>query len=208
MQARKRSCQGRILITTSCRFASLTPRARERFPRSNSVATIGLPSDDSHHRAKLSSDSTVRSCRAGHTARDWASVLTLGRRSAGAAVTWSVYGAKRAQTLATCRKPRTLKPGGTRRIRNRSQPTATSVPLMVRRGSTVRVRQRALEKASKWPFFVASMWDACSTRASENCPQSLSPNLPRGAELGLYRGFAGHRAPPWKGGTPQSLLDD
>jgi hypothetical protein len=26
---------------------------------------------------------------------------------------------------------------------------------MVRRGSTVRVRQRALEKASKWPFFVA-----------------------------------------------------
>ena len=37
------------MITTSCRFASLTPRTRERLPRSNNVATIGLPSDDSHH---------------------------------------------------------------------------------------------------------------------------------------------------------------
>ncbi|HET7129364.1 MAG TPA: hypothetical protein VFJ93_09860, partial [Gaiellaceae bacterium] len=48
---------------------------RERFPRSNNLATIGLPSDDAHHRPKLSSDSTVRSCRAGRTALDWASGL-------------------------------------------------------------------------------------------------------------------------------------
>jgi hypothetical protein len=44
---------------------------------SASDATIGLPSDDSHHRPRLSSDSTVRSCRAGRTALDCASVAPM-----------------------------------------------------------------------------------------------------------------------------------
>jgi hypothetical protein len=48
--------------------------------------------------------------------------------------------------MATGRNRGIHEKGRTRRIRSRSQPTATPRALMVRRGSTVRVRQRALQK--------------------------------------------------------------
>ncbi len=60
-----------------------------------------------------------------------------------AAPAWSIYGAKRAQPVATGRKSKGRENGSNRPIGNRWQPTATVPERMVRRGSTVRVRQRA-----------------------------------------------------------------
>src|SRR5436190_6913411 len=45
---------------------------------------------------------------------------------------------------------------------------------MVRRGSTVRVRQRASQKASKWPFLLREGTRTSPERPS-TCPQDLSP---------------------------------
>jgi hypothetical protein len=56
---------------------------------------------------------------------------------------WSIYGAKRAQPVATGRKCDRRINGSNRPIGNQWQPTATVSERMVRRGSTVRVRQRA-----------------------------------------------------------------
>jgi LysR substrate binding domain len=61
------------------------------------------------------------------------------------AVGWSIYGAKRAQPVATGGKCDTPENRSNKPIRNRWQPTATVSERMVRRGSTVRVRQRALQ---------------------------------------------------------------
>jgi hypothetical protein len=79
------------------------------------------------------------------------SLLTI----AVAANGWSICGAQRAQPVATGGKLDTLENGSNRPIGNRWQPTATVSQRMVRRGSTVRVRQRASQKASKWPFSLA-----------------------------------------------------
>jgi hypothetical protein len=57
-------------------------------------------------------------------------------RSALTPPAWSVYGAKRAQPVATAGKCARPENGSNKRIRNPRQPTAT----MVRRGSSVRVR--------------------------------------------------------------------
>jgi len=57
--------------------------------------------------------------------------------------TWSAYGAQRAQPLATHGNWDTAEKGSDTPIGNRSQPTANVTERMVRRGSTVRVRQRA-----------------------------------------------------------------
>jgi hypothetical protein len=59
---------------------------------------------------------------------------------------WSIYGAQRAQLVATGGKWNTPENRSNKPIRNRWQPTATVSERMVRRGSTVRVRQRALQK--------------------------------------------------------------
>src|SRR5206468_1036914 len=59
---------------------------------------------------------------------------------------WSIYGAERAQPVATGGKWDALENHSNRPIRNRWQRTATVSERMVRRGSTVRVRQRALQK--------------------------------------------------------------
>src|SRR5437868_15171897 len=56
---------------------------------------------------------------------------------------WSIYGAQRAQPVATGGKWDALENRSNRPIRNWWQPTATVPERMVRRGSTVRVRQRA-----------------------------------------------------------------
>src|SRR5207253_8452126 len=58
----------------------------------------------------------------------------------------SIYGAQRAQPVATGGKWPTPENGSNRPIGNRWQPTATVSQRMVRRGSTVRVRQRASQK--------------------------------------------------------------
>src|SRR5438132_10774051 len=62
---------------------------------------------------------------------------------------WSIYGAQRAQPVATGGKWPTPENGSNRPIGNRWQPTATVSQRMVRRGSTVRVRQRALQGPRK-----------------------------------------------------------
>ena len=69
----------------------------------------------------------------------WSGIPVVGLRSAGDK-SWSTYGAERAQTVATGGKCDRRRNGSNRRIRNGSQPRATSRALMVRRGSTVRVR--------------------------------------------------------------------
>ena len=73
---------------------------------------------------------------------------------------------------------------------------------MVRRGSTVRVRQRALEKASKWPFLLPRGVCPALGRPS-TCPQDLSPASGLSPILGLNRRVPEHRAPPWRGSTRQ-----
>jgi hypothetical protein len=60
------------------------------------------------------------------------------------AMGWSIYGAQRTQPVATGGKWETLENRSNKPTRNRSQPTATVPERMVRRGSTVRVCQRAL----------------------------------------------------------------
>ena len=70
---------------------------------------------------------------------------------------------------------------------------------MVRRGSTVRVRQRASEKASKWPFCChQAIRPAPDLPAA--CPQDLSPRLEPEHLLGLKRRIAHHRAPLYSRG--------
>jgi hypothetical protein len=59
---------------------------------------------------------------------------------------WSIYGAERTQPTATGGTPIDPDNRSNKPIRSRWQPTATTHNLMVRRGSTVRVRQRALQK--------------------------------------------------------------
>jgi len=59
---------------------------------------------------------------------------------------WSIYGAKRAQPVASGHKWERPKDGANRPFGSRWQPTATVSERMVRRGSTVRVRQRALQR--------------------------------------------------------------
>jgi len=61
---------------------------------------------------------------------------------------WSIYGAQRAQPVATGGKSDGPENRSNKPIRNRWQPTATVSERMVRRGSTVRVRQRASKKRS------------------------------------------------------------
>src|ERR1700682_6138483 len=63
---------------------------------------------------------------------------------------WSIYGAQRAQPVATGGKWDTLENGSKKPIGNPWQPTATVPERMVRRGSTVRVRQRALQRRRTW----------------------------------------------------------
>ena len=65
---------------------------------------------------------------------------------------WSIYGAKRAQPVATGRKCDRPENGSIRPIGNRWQPTATVSERMARRGSTVRVRQRAFEVPGNGDF--------------------------------------------------------
>jgi hypothetical protein len=62
---------------------------------------------------------------------------------------WSIYGAQRAQPVATGGKWDTLENHSNNLIRNRWQPTATVSQRMVRRGSPVRVRKRALQRPRK-----------------------------------------------------------
>jgi hypothetical protein len=59
---------------------------------------------------------------------------------------WSIYGAQRAQPVATGVKRDGPENRSNKPIRSRWQPTATVSQRMVRRGSTVRVRQRASVK--------------------------------------------------------------
>jgi hypothetical protein len=67
---------------------------------------------------------------------------------------WSIYGALRAQPVATGRKCKDVENGSNRPIGNGWQPTAMVSERMVRRGSSVRVRQRALKGPAKASLFV------------------------------------------------------
>src|SRR5262245_43318563 len=69
---------------------------------------------------------------------------------------------------------------------------------MVRRGSTVRVRQRALEKASKWPFLLPGCDTHVPRRAFNLSPKPVPGSQP-GCALRLNADPAKHRAPPEQG---------
>jgi hypothetical protein len=84
----------------------------------------------------------------------WPSAIHGDRRST--AKGWSIYGAKRAQPLGTGGKWDTPKNRSNRPTRNRWQPTATGSQRMVRRGSTVRVRQEGSAKAQHVAAFAFS----------------------------------------------------
>src|SRR5437870_3990774 len=60
---------------------------------------------------------------------------------------WSIYGAERGQPAANGRKPIRPDNGSNKPSRSRRRRTATVQDLMVRRGSTVRVRQRASRRS-------------------------------------------------------------
>ena len=83
--------------------------------------------------------------RAQHSTRTWGAAripLAIGDPGEGMEHLWSPA----AQPVATGGKWNTPKNRSNKPIRNRWQPTATVSERMVRRGSTVRVRQRALHK--------------------------------------------------------------
>jgi hypothetical protein len=73
---------------------------------------------------------------------------------------------------------------------------------MVRRGSTVRVRQRALERPAIGLFCCLHALRPTPDRPS-TCPQDPSPTVEREHLLGLNRAIGDHRAPPCsRGGRP------
>jgi hypothetical protein len=96
---------------------------------------------------------------------------------------WSIYGAKRAQPVATDGKLRPSDNRSNKPFRNRRQPTAAVQDRMVRRGSTVRVRQRAFPTRSP-PRGCLSWGDErdaqfacrrCHTRFGQSSRSSLCP---------------------------------
>src|SRR5215210_9219058 len=70
---------------------------------------------------------------------------------------------------------------------------------MVRRGSTVRVRQRALKRPANGLFCCLSGVRTSLERPS-TCPQDLSPTSQAHGSFGLSKGVGLHEAPPWSGG--------
>jgi len=68
-----------------------------------------------------------------------------------AAPAWSIYGAERAQPVATGRKWEGLENRSNKPIRNRWQPTATVSERMVRRGSTFRLRKEIESREPEGP---------------------------------------------------------
>jgi hypothetical protein len=106
------------------RATRLLPRRSSRMARANLPAVVAHPV-------------TSRNC-------ECVSRPVWGACQVGAV--WSIYGAKRAQPVATGGKWEDAENGSNKPIGNRWQPTATVPERMVRRGSTVRVRQRALQK--------------------------------------------------------------
>jgi hypothetical protein len=83
---------------------------------------------------------------------------------------WSVYGALRAQPVATGGKSEDPGNGGNKP--KPLPPVATSCrrTLMVRRGSTVRVRQRACTKALQMGMLCCPRWrDLDSSRVQDGC---------------------------------------
>jgi hypothetical protein len=84
---------------------------------------------------------------------------------------WSIYGAQRAQPAATGRKWDALENRSNKPIRNRWQPTATVSERMVRRGSTVRVRQRALCKSPARRRFCDGVHDPLQREGGRPLPE-------------------------------------
>jgi hypothetical protein len=100
-------------------------------------------------------------------------------------------------------------PGGQRHIETRTvTPTPAWVgPLltfMVRRGSTVRVRQRASAQGQSNGLFCCRVRIRSVLERPTTCPQNLSPLSEPGHFLGSNRWITDHRAPPYRGGAPGS----
>jgi hypothetical protein len=77
-------------------------------------------------------------------------------------------GRKQWQPVAKRQGPQTAQ---TSQNRCRRLPLVACTSIWLRRGSTVRVRQRALQKARKWPVSISK----AVSRFSLTCPQELSP---------------------------------
>jgi hypothetical protein len=94
----------------------------------------------------------------------------------GAPEVWSVYGAERSQPVATGGRWDDLESGSDTRKPLPWVATSCPDPKMVRRGSTVRVRQRASQKASKWPFLLPRS-STCIARGSLNLSPRSVPSF-------------------------------
>jgi hypothetical protein len=96
---------------------------------------------------------------------------------------WSIYGAQRAQPVATGGKWKAPESRSNKPIRNRWQPTATVSQRMVRRGSTVRVRQRALLQAPHVGAFPFRATCSLSNVGMEPCLELSHSERPRRSAL-------------------------
>jgi hypothetical protein len=105
---------------------------------------------------------------------------------------------REAQGLRPRGQPSRIDPRKEGGKRDSSNPPAKPSASMVRRGSTVRVRQRALGKASKWPFLLRRH-DTTGSRPTRNLSPRSVPTFESEHLPGLNRGIADHRAPPVEG---------
>ena len=143
-------CSGLGMAGGGRRFTAIPRTFAKRTSRSLGATPTALRREDSFRRVEMHRTTSrrwairpARNRRAllAARARDLSHVTPC--REIRAQRRWSVYGAKRAQPVATGRKLDGAENGPNKPIGNRWQSTATVPDRMVRRGSTVRVRQRA-----------------------------------------------------------------
>jgi hypothetical protein len=131
---------------------SLRRRGRSSAPRGRASRTLRRSPRRSRHRGRLhGEDGAISRASTPSLQRRWSS-STAGRRaveiplSSESGPRWSIYGAKRAQTAAIGRSSAGPENGSDKPIPPRTVALSCVHNEMVRRGSTVRVRQRALQR--------------------------------------------------------------
>ena len=92
---------------------------------------------------------------------------------------WSVYGALRSLAGASGGKSSTAENGLNKPSLLPLLATSCRSERMVRRGSTVRVRQRASQKASKWPFLLPRSRNTRRSRVPQPVPKICPQHLRR-----------------------------
>jgi NAD(P)-dependent dehydrogenase (short-subunit alcohol dehydrogenase family) len=112
---------------------------------------------------------------------------------------WSIYGAQRAQPVATGGKWDTPENRSNRPIRNRWQPTATVPQRMVRRGSTVRVVRGLCKSPARRGFCVQN------DLRIELRAMGMEPFMEAFKSRTLSRASTGRSPTPWNPASIRSL---